>query len=316
MTENIKELILKSSNSARKVINNASDIARLSELTHTNSDQVAVSIGEIASGSSQQANDISTGVMQLNDLSDNINKVSDDINSVAGVVYDTQKLSEIALAAVKSLNDKAMETKSVSAQIIDDINSLNEDMKEIKNITNLIAGISEQTNLLSLNAAIEAARAGEAGRGFAVVAEEVKKLADQSKDASVMISSIIQRIQTKTEITVDAANRSSSIVGKQMEAVYETDNSFKTIFSSMEAISQMIKEVENSLKVVLDSKTIVMSTMENVSAVSEEAAATSEEVAASTEEQIASAQALSALAEELSSMAEELEKTISQFKIA
>jgi methyl-accepting chemotaxis protein len=316
MTENIKELILKSSNSARKVINNASDIARLSELTHTNSDQVAVSIGEIASGSSQQANDISTGVMQLNDLSDNINKVSDDINSVAGVVYDTQKLSEIALVAVKSLNDKAMETKSVSAQIIDDINSLNEDMKEIKNITNLIAGISEQTNLLSLNAAIEAARAGEAGRGFAVVAEEVKKLADQSKDASVMISSIIQRIQTKTEITVDAANRSSSIVGKQMEAVYETDNSFKTIFSSMEAISQMIKEVENSLKVVLDSKTIVMSTMENVSAVSEEAAATSEEVAASTEEQIASAQALSALAEELSSMAEELEKTISQFKIA
>lgn len=235
---------------------------------------------------------------------------------MAGVVYDTQKLSEIALAAVKSLNDKAMETKSVSAQIIDDINSLNEDMKEIKNITNLIAGISEQTNLLSLNAAIEAARAGEAGRGFAVVAEEVKKLADQSKDASVMISSIIQRIQTKTEITVDAANRSSSIVGKQMEAVYETDNSFKTIFSSMEAISQMIKEVENSLKVVLDSKTIVMSTMENVSAVSEEAAATSEEVAASTEEQIASAQALSALAEELSSMAEELEKTISQFKIA
>ena len=167
-----------------------------------------------------------------------------------------------------------------------------------------------------MNAAIEAARAGEAGRGFAVVAEEVKKLADQSKDASVMISSIIQRIQTKTEITVDAANRSSSIVGKQMEAVYETDNSFKTIFSSMEAISQMIKEVENSLKVVLDSKTIVMSTMENVSAVSEEAAATSEEVAASTEEQIASAQALSALAEELSSMAEELEKTISQFKIA
>lgn len=234
---------------------------------------------------------------------------------MAGVVYDTQKLSEIALVAVKSLNDKAMETKSVSAQIIDDINSLNEDMKEIKNITNLIAGISEQTNLLSLNAAIEAARAGEAGRGFAVVAEEVKKLADQSKDASVMISSIIQRIQTKTEITVDAANRSSSIVGKQMEAVYETDNSFKTIFSSMEAISQMIKEVENSLKVVLDSKTIVMSTMENVSAVSEEAAATSEEVAASTEEQIASAQALSALAEELSSMAEELEKQYHNSKL-
>ncbi len=316
MTENIKELILKSSDSARKVINNATDIARLSEQTHTSSEQMSTSISEIADGSSQQANDLSAGVMQLNDLSDNINKVSDDINSVAEVVYDTQKLSQIALATVKSLNDKALETKSVSAQIIDDINSLNEDMKEIRKITGLIAGISEQTGLLSLNAAIEAARAGEAGRGFAVVAEEVRKLADQSKDASVMISNIIQRIRTKTESTADAANRSSLIIGKQMDAVYETDNSFKTIFSSMEAISGMIKKVENSIKVVLNSKSIVMSTMENVSAVSEEAAATSEEVSASTQEQIASAQALSALAEELNSMAEELEKSISQFKIA
>lgn len=316
MTGNIKELILKSSNSARKVTDTASDIAKLSVQTHSNSDQISISIAEIAQGSSQQANDISAGVRQLADLSDNINKVGNDINSVAEVVYDTQKLSQVALDTVKSLNDKALETKSVSVQIIDDINSLNEDMKEIKKITDLIAGISEQTNLLSLNAAIEAARAGEAGRGFAVVAEEVKKLADQSKDASAMINNIIQRIKTKTEITADAANRSSLIVGKQMEAVYETDKSFKTIYNSMEAISGMIKEVEDSLKVVLDSKTVVMTTMENISAVSEESAATSEEVAASTEEQIATAQALSALAEELSRMAEELEDSISQFKIA
>lgn len=315
MVENIKGLILKSSNSAQKVINNASDISRLSAQTHSNSDQVSISIAEIAEGSSQQAVEITTGVMQLNDLSDNMNKVGEDISSVAEVVYDTKKLSEIALVAVKSLNDKALETKSVSAQIIDDINSLDNDMKEIKNITNIIAGISEQTNLLSLNAAIEAARAGEAGLGFAVVAEEVKKLADQSKEASVMISSIIKRIQTKTEITVDAANRSSLIVGKQMEAVYETDNSFKTIFSSMDAISKMINKVESSLKVVLDSKTIVMETMENVSAVSQEAAATSEEVSSSAQEQIASAELLSALAEELSNMAEELEKSIAQFNI-
>lgn len=316
MAGNIKRLILKSSNSAGRVIETASDIARLSGQTHESSEQISASITEIARGSSQQANDISTGVRQLAELSDSINKVGEDIGSVAEVVFDTQKLSQAALETVKSLNDKALETKSVSMQIIDDINSLNDDMKEIKKITDLIAGLSEQTNLLSLNAAIEAARAGEAGRGFAVVAEEVKKLADQSKEASEMINNIIQRIMTKTEITADAANRSSLIVGKQMEAVYATDNSFKTIYNSMESISGMIKEVENSLKVVLDSKEIVMMTMENISAVSEEAAATSEEVAASTQEQIASSQVLSALAEELSGMAKELEESISQFKIA
>ena len=128
MVENIKGLFLKSSNSAQKVINNATDISRLSAQTHSNSDQVSISIAEIAEGSSQQAVEITTGVMQLNDLSDNMNKVGEDISSVAEVVYDTKKLSEIALVAVKSLNDKALETKSVSAQIIDDINSLDNDM--------------------------------------------------------------------------------------------------------------------------------------------------------------------------------------------
>lgn len=315
MVENIKGIINKSSNSAQKVINNATEISRLSALTNSNSNQVSISIAEIAEGSSQQASDMLTGVSQLEDLSENINKVGENILCVAEVVHDTKKLSETALQAVKSLNDKAVETKSVSEQIVKDINSLDNDMKEIQNFTKVIAGISEQTNLLSLNAAIEAARAGATGHGFAVVADEVKKLADQSKDASVMINTIISRIQKKSAITVDAANRSSLIIGKQTEAVYETDKSFKTILSSMEAISKMIHEVEDSLKVVLNSKTVVMDTMEKVSVVSEESAATSEEVSASAQEQSASAEILSNLAEELNSLAEELEKSISLFKI-
>ncbi len=315
MVENIKGIIYKSSNSAQKVINNATEISRLSALTNSNSNQVSISITEIAEGSSQQASDMLTGVSQLEDLSKNMNKVEENILCVAEVVHDTKKLSETALHAVKTLNDKALETKSVSEKIVNDINSLDNDMKEIKNFTKIIEGISEQTNLLSLNAAIEAARAGATGHGFAVVADEVKKLADQSKDASVMINSIISRIQKKTEITVDAANRSSLIIGKQTEAVYETDKSFKTILSSMEAISKMIHEVESSLKVVLNSKAVVMDTMEKVSVVSEEAAATSEEVSASAQEQSASAEILLNLAEELNSLAEELEKSISLFKI-
>lgn len=315
MVENIKSLITKTGDSAHKVIKSAADISQLSGQSHSNSEQVAASILQIAKGSSQQAQDISTGVIQLSDLSENINKVGADIDNVAEVVYKTKGMSETALTVVKSLNDKALETKTVSAQIIRDINSLDKDMKEIKNIIKVIVGISEQTNLLALNAAIEAARAGEAGRGFAVVADEVKKLADQSKEASVTINSIITRIQKKTEITVDAANSSGSIIEHQMEAVCETDNSFKTIFSSMEAISKMIHGVESSLKVVLGSKERVMDTIENVSAVSEEAAATSEEVAASTQEQIVTAETLASLADELNSMAGELEKSISQFSI-
>ena len=296
-------------------MNNAGEISNLSVQSHSNSAQVATTIEEIAKGASSQAQEISESVGQLNTLSSNIDKVGNDINNVSGVVYSTKKLSEDALVAVKSLNDKALETKSVSVKIIDDINNLDRDMKAIEKVIDAIAGIAEQTNLLSLNAAIEAARAGEAGRGFAVVAAEVRKLADQSKNATTIISNIISSIKKKTEVTVEAANSASEIIKKQMEAVTETDHSFKTIFSSMDGISNQIREVEESLKTVMRSKDRVISTIENVSAVSEEAAATSQEVTASTQEQIAGAEALSNVASKLQQMAEELNKAIVIFKV-
>ena len=315
MVLNIRNLIFKVSNSALDVLNNAGEISNLSVQSHSNSAQVATTIEEIAKGASSQAQEISESVGQLNTLSSNIDKVGNDINNVSGVVYSTKKLSEDALVAVKSLNDKALETKSVSVKIIDDINKLDRDMKAIEKVIDAIAGIAEQTNLLSLNAAIEAARAGEAGRGFAVVAAEVRKLADQSKNATTIISNIISSIKKKTEVTVEAANSASEIIKKQMEAVTETDNSFKTIFSSMDGISNQIREVEESLKTVMRSKDRVISTIENVSAVSEEAAATSQEVTASTQEQIAGAEALSNVASKLQQMAEELNKAIVIFKV-
>ena len=120
-------------------------------------------------------------------------------------------------------------------------------MKEIQNITKVIVGISEQTNLLALNAAIEAARAGAAGKGFAVVADEVKKLAHQSKSASITIDEIINKVKKKTELTVNDANNASTIIAKQMDAVKETDNSFKTIFNSMAGISNKYWKLANRL---------------------------------------------------------------------
>lgn len=315
MVGNISNLVSKVNSSVNNVLESAEEIATSSTRTHVSSEQVASTIQEIAKGASQQAVDVAEGVGQLNILSKNITEAGCGISSVAEVVFATQKLSEDALLSVKTLNEKAMETTSASVKIIDDINSLNKDMKQIQNIVKVIVGISEQTNLLSLNAAIEAARAGEAGAGFAVVADEVRKLAERSKESSFMISNIISTIKIKAELTVKEANNASEIIGKQMEAVKVTDQSFKTIYNAMEGISQQIQGVDQSVKEVIKSKEKVLDTFENVSSVSQETAATSQEVAASTQEQFTEAEGLSDLAAGLQEMAKELNHAISIFKV-
>lgn len=315
MISNIRQLIKQVKISAQDVLSGSEKIASSSEMTHSSSEQIANIIQQIAQGATDQANEATKSASNMNRLSERINIVGKEMNTVSKSVCDAGEMSKNALETVKSLNDKASLTKSVSQKIIEDIKSLNVDMKQIEKIIKVIVGISEQTNLLSLNAAIEAARAGEAGRGFAVVADEVKKLADQSKEATVTINDIVKSIQRKTEITVNAANEASSIIEQQTNAVNDTDNAFKTIFKEMDQISIRFDEMVNSIKEILVSKEKTIESIEQISAVSQEAAATAEEVSATTEEQMTGSEQLSSLAKDLNQMACELTTAISKFVI-
>jgi methyl-accepting chemotaxis protein len=315
MIQNIKILIQKVQLSVENVLNSSEKISASSEQTYASSEQIAMTLQEVAKGSSEQAEEVAQSVNYMNDLSNGINKAISDLTTISSLISDTEKISIDAIGTVKTLNHKAEQTRNASQKIVDEINSLNNDMKEIRKITKLIVGIAEQTNLLSLNAAIEAARAGEAGRGFAVVAEEVKKLADQSKEASIMINNIINTINNKTEQAVSEANNSSEIINEQMLVVEQTDAAFNTISASMKKITSHMKDMESSVSNMITLKEKTLTAMENISAVSEEAAATSEEVSASTEEQMASAEVLTNLAKEMNQMAKELESAVTLFKI-
>lgn len=315
MVANMRSLVTKVSSLSQIVLNSSVSIANSAERSFTSSEQIAVTIQEIAKGASEQAIEMEQGVNYTNELAVGINKVGDDIANVSVLIQDTKTLGEEALSAVKLLNDKALETISVSDKIVYDINSLSTDMKEIKRVINVIVEIADQTNLLSLNAAIEAARAKEAGRGFAVVAEEVKNLANRAKGSTVIINEIISNIQNKTNITVNAANSGSIIVKQQMEAVRKTDEAFNTILKAMGRINDHMENIHESVDDMLVTKNKTLQTIENISAVSEQAAATSEEVSASTEEQIVGAEELSNLAKELNEMTQELNNAIAIFKV-
>lgn len=314
MLESIKKLIKQVGDSSKKVIESSQLVNESASQSYINSRQISEVINQVAVGSADQAEEIGTCAESINILSQGINEVEENMKIVSDVADKTKILSYNAIEIVKLLNDKAFQTNEASEKVIDDIDDLSDNMKDIERIVKTMSLIADQTNLLSLNASIEAAKAGDAGRGFSVVANEVKKLASQSKDSTKDIKNIIMNILNKTKRTKEVAYKANNAVSEQLEIVKKTDNSFKEINESMRNLAKCVNEVSHSILKVLKSKEEAAESIENISAISEQTASIAEEVFATTQEQTSASEELSNLSEELKNAAEMLSEAISLFK--
>ncbi len=164
---------------------------------------------ETLTASERQADDIGQTTESVNFMSESVNKVSQDAAESARVAEQSLEFAKKggdsvrdAIAGMNAIRDQIQETSKR-------IKRLGESSQEIGEIVELISDITEQTNVLALNAAIQAAAAGDAGRGFSVVAEEVQRLAERSGQATRRIGAIVKTIQTDTQDTVNAMETST-----------------------------------------------------------------------------------------------------------
>jgi methyl-accepting chemotaxis protein len=208
---------------------------------------------------------------------------------------------------LKEQDQKMGETTKAVGQVSDIIYSLNEKTDEIGHIIEVIQGVTKQTNLLALNAAIEAARAGEQGKGFAVVADEVRQLAEQSQASTGQIQSIINVVQSTTQMAVERVKFARETISEQNKAVENTTLIFQQILDIVGVIAKELQEISAATIQVKGESESVLQNIESISAVSEEAAASTEEVTASTEEQTSAIQFVVDEIEKLNKLAEELQ---------
>ncbi|WP_395940642.1 methyl-accepting chemotaxis protein [Bacillus salinus] len=142
----------------------------------------------------------------------------------------------------------AQDTEAVNQLVI----QLEQSSEEIEKVTKMVKDIAEQTNLLALNSAIEAARAGEHGKGFAVVSNEVKKLAEQTKQSVTEIQTIVTASASTTEQVINSLQNVKQAVGHGIETSQSTDKTFEEIVLSMDQNTSAILQIDNKVSELVE----------------------------------------------------------------
>ncbi|WP_139068454.1 methyl-accepting chemotaxis protein [Clostridium beijerinckii] len=314
MMVKLSELMNSITKSSREVLETSSNLASMSEEVTASIGEVAKAIEEVSKDASNQSQNAQSGVLEMNQLSSRLDKINVDSNEMDILSTNTKELGIKGLSMIDALIEKSNRTKIATTEVDDIVRDMNGSTKRINTISETISRITEQTNLLSLNASIESARAGEAGKGFAVVAEEIRKLAEQSKESTNEIKKIIESIQKKSDTAVEAIKFTENVVNEQDTAVGEAQEIFKKILESIEIIIDKVEEVRLSINDINGKKKVVITEIENISLIAEETASASEEVTASTEEITAAMDKFAKYADELQLLAEKLDSKLARFK--
>ncbi len=315
MIANNKKLVTKLSGTVKQLETSAGNVNTASEDISNYSGDITRAIDEISEGMDKQAEHAQECVVKTSVLSDKIKDISQMVEAVKGLVDQTERMIEQGTKIVQVLSERAQETSNITARVGDSIATLKTESETINGFVQTISDISEQTNLLSLNASIEAARAGEAGRGFAVVAEEIRKLADDSSRAAGEISRNVQNISAQTASSVASAKEAENMVALQTKAVSEVIQVFEDMSKQMTGLFENLKEIANSTEAANKDRDDTLDAVENISAIIEETASGSALVREMANQLLNSVDKLSETANALDEDMQGLKTEISVFKI-
>ena len=284
---NLQNIIRQVSGNAQVLTEHSSDLSQTVDKNTTSiqkqrehTEQVATAMNEMTATVVEVARNASQASSAANDAN---------VQSVEG--------HQVVSQAVASINSLANEIDQASSVI----KQLESDVGGIGAILEVIRSVSEQTNLLALNAAIEAARAGEHGRGFAVVADEVRTLASRTQASTNEIQTMIEKLQAGAEKAVAAMGASHKMTGENVQLASESGQ-------ALEAITQ-------SIAIINDMNSQIATAADQQSKVAEEINQSIVMISNISEETVAVANETSASSSNLTGLANELSQAVSQFKV-
>lgn len=313
MIKNVRELILEVNEVFDSLTHSLNKVDNSSTTFTNTTKKIQSSIHGVAAGITQQSNDASDCLNEVDALINKIHNVkenTDEIGSIAGV---TKNAIREGLENISNLDEKTKSTTSITNNIIESIKQLAVRSSDIGHIIESINDIAEQTNLLSLNASIEAARAGSAGRGFSVVAGETRNLAEECSAAANKIAKIINEITATTKNATLTAREAEEILQEQVLAVNSTAKSFNEMNQHVEHLAEYLKEIHTSSDEMEYSGSSTLESVGNISSILEETTETISSISSTVDMQTNTVQDLNTASNKLVERSEHLGEVMSKF---
>ncbi|HEU4621157.1 MAG TPA: methyl-accepting chemotaxis protein [Burkholderiaceae bacterium] len=281
-------------NLVARINRTAEQVAGASSQAAQRSDQLLAASAEQSKEIKQTGESVLRMAQQINDISSSASESANVARQSLKAAKEGQRAVQNAISGMNEIREQIQETSKR-------IKRLGESSQEIGEIIELITDITEQTNVLALNAAIQAASAGEAGRGFSVVAEEVQRLAERSQEAAKQIGALIRAIQTDTQDAVAAMEKSTQGVVEGAKLSDEAGRALTDIGEVSNELAELIERISTSTSQQAASAGGVARSIEKILQVTEQTSEGTEQTARSIRE--------------LSELASELKASVARFRV-
>lgn len=240
-------------------------------------EQVSGAMGTITDNAVLQSDKMNDIENKMNQIGSAVDVITQNVESLATSATKMRDCNTSSEAIMKDLVQISQDNGAAIENVRSQTDLTNQSALEIRQATDIIAGIASQTNLLALNASIEAARAGEMGKGFAVVAEEIRTLADQSRESSEHISTIVNTLIENSNDSVEVTRKVSEAFVQQNQKIHETEEIFSQLNQEIVTVSGAISEIDKEVSGLEQHKDEISAEITDMSLATEQNTASTEE---------------------------------------